>query len=102
MNKLTTISLAVGAFLLFPSIVSAQTPEFTEAFVCPVIESEALINNPQAKELGDTGAYTIGPSTTANHLYIPEHATNGDGTHSPGDVDQSAPRDTDYTAIWAK
>lgn len=74
-------------------------------FVCPVIASEAMgMNNPNAAALGE-GTYTVVPPTLhANHLNVPDTATNGDGYGAPGDHTgdnaQSMPGDTDYTAIW--
>ena len=70
-------------------------------FVCPVIPSDAVgAHNPIAGPLGDTGTYTVVPATSqANHMNVPDNATNGDGAGVPGGP-QSAPGDTDYTAIW--
>ena len=81
-------------------------------FVCPVQDSQdehngkdpgttGLANNPMAGPLGDTGTWTVVPGTSqANNMNVPDNATNGNGTGSPGDPNQSAPGDTDYTAIW--
>jgi len=70
-------------------------------FVCPVITSQAVgQHNPIATPLGGTGTYTVVPSTSqANHMNVPDQATNGGGYGVPGGP-QSAPGDTDYTAIW--
>jgi hypothetical protein len=84
--------------------VTAGGVEKVSAFVCPVIPSAAVgENNPQAKPLGDTGTYTVGPPTAADggNLMVPITATNADGSGVPGGP-QSAPGDTNYTAIWAK
>jgi hypothetical protein len=79
----------------------ALAVEKTDAFVCPVITQEAVgLHNPQAGPIGG-GDYTVVPATANNgHLSVPIHATNGDGTGTPGGA-HSAPGDTDYTAIWA-
>lgn len=100
MKQLTALSLALAAIVILPGSVLAEAPEMTEAFVCPVIESQSLANNPQAKQLPD-GNYTVVPETANNgDLYVPVHATNDDGQGKPGD--SAAPGDTTYTAIWAR
>ena len=74
-------------------------------FVCPVIDNQAVgDHNPIAGDLGE-GTYTVVPATSqANHMNVPDGATNGDGYGVPhdhtGDNAQSQPGDTDYTAIW--
>ena len=83
--------------------VTAGGVEKVDAFVCPVITSQAVgDHNPQAGELGDSGTYTVVPATANNgNLWVPATATNGDGSGIPGGP-QSAPGDTSYTAIWAR
>lgn len=84
--------------------VAAGGVEKVEGFVCPTITQTAVgENNPKAVPLGDTGDYTIGPSTGASGgtVLIPVHATNGDGYGTPGGW-HAQPGDTDYTAIWAR
>ena len=82
--------------------VTAGGVDKVSAFVCPVITGKGIAHNPQAGELGDTGTYTVVPATANNgHLYVPVHATNGDGSGIPGGP-QAAPGDTSYTAIWAR
>ena len=83
--------------------VTAGGVEKVSAFVCPVITSQAVgEHNPQAGELGDSGTYTVVPSTANNgELSVPIHATNADGYGVPGGP-QSAPGDTSYTAIWGR
>ena len=83
--------------------VAAGGVDKVSGFVCPVITQDAVgEHNPQAGALGDTGDYTVVPSTANNgNLYVPVTATNGDGTGTPGGS-HSAPGDTDYTAIWAR
>lgn len=94
------ISLLVVGIIGTTGTVLAAPPEKVEAFVCPVIKSEAMgMHNPNAVALGATGTYTV-DKPTAHHKYVPIHATNMDGAGVPGGP-QSAPGDTDYTAIWA-
>jgi len=82
--------------------VTAGGVEKVDAFVCPVITSEAVgEHNPQAGPLGGNGGYTVVPATANNdNLSVPITATNGDGSGIPGGS-HAAPGDTDYTAIWA-
>ena len=77
--------------------VAAAGVETTDGFVCPVITTDAVLNSPKSGTLGVEGFYTIGGPTLA----VPVHATNGDGTGSPGGP-FSQPGDTNYTAIWAQ
>ena len=102
MNKKVSIvflGLVMASLLVVP--VMAQPPEKTEAFVCPVITQEAVgMHNPIASPIGE-GHYTVVPTTANNgNLYVPIHATNGDGAGTPPGP-HSQPGDTDYTAIWA-
>lgn len=71
----------------------APTPT---GFVCPVIKTDAVLNAKNGGELGIEGYYTVGGPDVA----VPVHATNGDGSGSPGGP-FSKPGDTDYTAIWS-
>jgi len=97
--------ITLGTIVLFgmTSIVMAGPHQGNPGsdFVCPVIKSGAVgAHNPVASPLGNTGTYTVVPQTSqANHLNVPDHATNGNGSGVPGGP-QSAPSDTDYTAIW--
>lgn len=110
MTKMTkTIALAAVTGCLFASgaaagplllseaemdsvVAGSSSVTFTDAFVCPVITTDAVLNGPGEAIYG--GDYTIvGP----DHLYIPDNATTR-GT--PGG-DHAQPGDTDYTAIWA-
>lgn len=75
--------------------VAAGGVERVDGFVCPVITTDGVLNSPNGAAIAG-GHYTvIGPDVA-----IPVHATNGDGSGSPGGA-HSAPGDTDYTAIWA-
>jgi len=93
--------LAVAALVATTGAVMAAPPEKVSAFVCPVITPTAVgEHNPNAVPIGE-GHWTIGPSTTANDLMVPIHATNGDGQGTPPGP-HSQPGDIDYTAIWAR
>lgn len=76
--------------------VAAGGVETVAGFVCPVISTDAVLNSPKGAAIAG-GDYTIGGPDVS----IPLHATNGDGTGSPGGA-HSGPGDTDYTAIWAR
>lgn len=73
------------------------TPEFTDAFVCPVITTENVLHSPKAGELGVEGHYTIGGPTLQHG--VPVHATNDEGAGTP-EGPHDAPGDAGYTAIW--
>jgi hypothetical protein len=75
------------------SVAAGGAPTPT-GFVCPVITTDGVLNSPKGREISG-GHYTIiGPEVA-----VPKHATNGNGTGTPGGT-HSAPGDTDYTAIW--
>lgn len=112
MLKFTTrLGIAVAGSLLLAGSVSAAPitlsdiqmdsvaaggVERVDGFVCPVISTDAVLNSVNGAAIAG-GDYTIvGPDVA-----IPVHATNGDGTGSPGGA-HSGPGDTDYTAIWAR
>jgi len=94
------LSLLIGGLISTTGLVLADDPPGQgNDFVCPVITSEGMgEHNPNAVPIGE-GHWTVGPSTTADHLNVPDQATNGGGTGSPGGP-HSEPGDTDYTAIW--
>jgi hypothetical protein len=103
LRAIIATSLVVVGLIGTAGIAMADSHEGNSGsdFVCPVITSEAVgEHNPIAGELGDTGTYTVVPATSqANNMNVPDTATNGDGYGVPGGP-QSAPGDTDYTAIW--
>lgn len=74
--------------------VAAGGMEIEDAFVCPVISTDAVLNSPKGAEIAG-GDYTIGGPV----IKVPELATNGDGAGIPNGP-HSGPGDTDYTAIW--
>lgn len=90
-------NILIGLFIV--TLVSfgfiTAMPEKTDAFICPVFNSDAVgMHNPNAVLIGG-GDYTIlGPNVN-----VPVHATNSDGAGSPGGA-HSAPGDTDYSPIW--
>lgn len=76
--------------------VAAGGVERVDGFVCPVIFTDAVLNSPHGRMIGE-GHYTIiGPD-----VMVPVHATNGNGAGTPPGP-HSAPGDRDYTAIWAR
>ncbi len=77
--------------------VAAGGVEKMAGFVCPVINTDAVLNSPKGGELGIVGYYTIGGPDVS----VPVHATNSDGAGSPGGP-FATPGDTSYTAIWKK
>jgi hypothetical protein len=93
------VALSIGAAL------PALAHEGGNDFVCPVFNDNAAVgdHNPNAVMIGD-GHYTVIPGLNtgiprANHLDVPDQATNSDGTGSPPGP-HSSPGDPDYTAIW--
>jgi hypothetical protein len=97
MKRIFLFAPAVFALALAPAVSFAAPPEKTNGFVCPVFNpnSQVAAHNPNAVEIGG-GDYTIiGPN-----VRVPVHATNGNGSGTPGGP-HSAPGDSDYTAIWS-
>ncbi len=104
MNKTKLTLSALTAFLLSSGVYAgpvtlslAQMDTVAGgAFVCPVISTDAIKNsNLHFVNLGD-GYYSIVPDTD---ITVPVHATNDNGTGSPGGNFVS-PGNTSYTAIW--
>jgi hypothetical protein len=109
MRKIAVLPAMAGAFLVFAanaepvSLSEAQMDAVTAGgapsptgFVCPVITTDAVLHAKNGGELGIEGYYTVG----GPEVPVPAHATNGDGSGSPGGP-FSTPGDTDYTAIWS-
>ena len=94
LSALTTLLLASGAHAAPVSLSLDQMDTVSGgAFVCPVISTDAVLNATNGVQIN--GAYSVAGPT----ISVPVHATNGDGTGSPGGS-FSSPGDTDYTAIW--
>jgi len=98
-----TMALAAG---FSASSAAAAPPERAEdPFVCPVltVNENAVEHAGRFNDIGN-GQYTFGPGNAGSaetfNGNVPNHATNGGGTGSPGGP-HSAPGDTDYTAIWS-
>jgi hypothetical protein len=94
-----------GVMGLSASSAMAAPPERApDPFLCPVlkISEQAFENSGQFAELGDD--YTIVPPNAGSpdtfNGNVPLHATNGDGTGTPG-VDHTAPGDEGYSAVWS-
>jgi hypothetical protein len=87
------------------SAAAAPPERAADPFVCPVItpNENAVTNAGRFTSLGN-GEYTFGPGAAGDSATfngnVPNHATNADGTGSPGG-DHAAPGDTTYTAIWS-
>lgn len=107
MRKMITAFSAAAAFgLVAASSALAGGPANPDAFVCPVLtisEQAAIHTDGHFNSIGN-GEYTFGPGAAGSadtfNGNVPDHATNGDGTGSPGGA-HSSPGDTDYTAIWS-
>ncbi len=95
MKRLIATAFSFMALLVVASPALAEQPETTDGFVCPVIETEAVLNSPHGAAIGEGHFTILGPDVS-----VPVHATNGDGAGVPPGP-HSEPGDTDYTAIWA-
>lgn len=94
MKRFMVGSVSVLTFLM--SVSPALAADKTDAFVCPVILTDEVLNSPLAQPIGE-GHYTIsGPD-----ISVPVDATNADGLGTPPGP-HSMPGDSNYTAIWAK
>jgi hypothetical protein len=91
---------AAGAAVLLvgaTGFAAAEQPEFTEAFVCPVLgEHVGEHGNADVFEVIGGGDLTIIATDPGDPIMVPVMATT-DG--SPGGA-HASPGDTDYTAIW--
>ncbi len=90
----SVLSLALVASLLITTTASAAV-EKADGFVCPVIQTDNVLNSPKGGTLGDTGDYTIGGPDVS----VPVHATNDDGAGIPAGP-HASPGDPNYSAIW--
>jgi ABC-type phosphate transport system substrate-binding protein len=96
--------VAVLAGLFASSAMAAPPERADDPFVCPVLTvPEQAKGSGQFADLGN-GESTILPGNAGSaetfNGNVPSHATNGDGTGSPGGA-HSAPGDTDYGAVWS-
>lgn len=106
-KRLLTTASAVAMLAAFAAGPAAAAPpeRAEDPFVCPVLKvnENAVEQTGKFSEIGE-GEYTFGPGNAGDpetfNGNVPNHATNGDGTGSPGGP-HSAPGDTDYTAIWS-
>jgi hypothetical protein len=89
---------------LFSSSAMAAPPERADdPFVCPVLKvAEQVHGSGQFAPLGDDSTILPGNAGSGETFNgnVPNHATNGDGTGTPG-VDHTAPGDTGYSAVWS-
>jgi hypothetical protein len=109
MRRLITI-VVVAVAVLVGTAVPALAHEGGNDFVCPVFNSKAIeaqggvAKNPNAFLVadGDPPFYTLLPGgpDKANHLDVPDQATNMNGAGRVHLLPHSAPGDSDYTAIW--
>lgn len=100
MGRLRVFVLLLAVAALFVSTaLPVLAHEGGNDFVCPVFNDEAAVggHNPNAVML-PSGEYTIAPEG-ANHLSVPDQATNMDGLGSPGGV-HASPGDSDFSGIW--
>jgi hypothetical protein len=89
------IASVIATFAVVAPVVTFAAPvERVDGFVCPVISTDAVLNSARGGAISG-GDYTIGGPDVS----VPIHATNADGTGTPGG-DHSRPGDTDYSAIW--
>jgi len=104
--------VTVFAGLFASSAMGAPPDRSDDPFVCPVLpgsqdgklQSEGpfiTIPDGDGDGVADTSILpgNAGSAETFNGK-VPSHATNGDGTGSPGGA-HSAPGDTDYGAVWS-
>jgi hypothetical protein len=87
--KITSLSL-----LLVPALFASAAVDKVDGFVCPVIQTDAVLNSTKGGEISG-GDYTIG----GPNVSVPIHATNADGAGTPSGS-HSQPGDTDYSAVW--
>jgi hypothetical protein len=94
--------LAIAGALFIGATSGADAHEGGNDFVCPVFKSAAVgLHNPNALPIAG-GHSTLLPGKNndkANHLSVPDHATNADGTGTPPGA-HAAPGDPGYSAIW--
>lgn len=91
--RLRVLALTLMVAIL---VLATAAPAYAD-FVCPVLNSTVGQHNPNATPIAG-GHYTVAPAGASN-ISVPDHATNKDGTGSPGGT-HAAPGDRNYSAIW--
>jgi hypothetical protein len=110
MHQRTRLALTAGAAaalaVVAPGAALAAPPDRAEApFVCPVltIPDRAAERSGRFTSIGN-GEYTFAPGAAGSAATfngnVPNHATNADGSGSPGGA-HASPGDSGYTAIWS-
>jgi hypothetical protein len=106
-KKLALGGAAAAALALLPaaSAMAAPPERAADPFVCPVlkISDQAAANSDHFMPIGN-GQYTILPGNAGSAATfngnVPTHATNAEGSGSPGGA-HAAPGDSGYSAIWS-
>ena len=105
-TMLLVVAISTLLAIAIPGTALAD-PDQGNDFVCPVLSETVGDHNPNADPIGG-GDYTVIPAkyvppqanaAGADHLNVPDHATNMDGTGTPGGT-HASPGDTDYSGIW--
>lgn len=104
-RMLIATGAVAGVMGLSASSAMAAPPEpAPDPFLCPVlkISEQAFENSGQFAPLGDDSTILPGNAGSADTFNgnVPLHATNGDGTGTPG-VDHTSPGDPGYSAVWS-
>ncbi len=101
LKRVSVIAIpAVVAVALFVGVTPASAD-----FVCPVLPvSDNAVENSNAGFIeiadGDTSILPgLAGDPDESPVNVPDHATNSDGTGSPGGP-HATPGDSDYSAIW--
>jgi ABC-type phosphate transport system substrate-binding protein len=105
-KKLALAGAAAAALAaVAPGSALAASPDRAEnPFVCPVLTlPDSAASNGRFTPIGD-GEYTFAPGNAGSAATfngnVPNHATNSDGSGSPGG-EHASPGDPGYTAIWS-
>lgn len=104
MKKLIIISIVVVviSIVALPAMIFADPVERVQTFVCPVLNENAGMNNPNAFPIAG-GDYSLLPGKAGDPanspVMVPVHATNQNGNGGPGGS-HAGPGDADYSPIW--
>jgi hypothetical protein len=105
-KKLALAGAAAAALAaVAPGSALAASPDRAEnPFVCPVLTlPDSAASNGRFNSIGN-GEYTFAPGNAGSadtfNGNVPNHATNSDGSGSPGGA-HASPGDPGYTAIWS-